>query len=63
MPTPPKQPHAWVTIDAATRPALVIEWERVQDSNGYWEWWADLIAIVDGEPVRRKVAGRWVARA
>lgn len=55
MPVPPKHPHAWVTIDLVRHPALVIEWERVRDSNGYWSWWADCVYVDGGQLKRAKV--------
>lgn len=63
MPVPPRHPHDWVTIDLTRFPALVIEWERVQDSNGYWSWWADVVYVDGGEVKRGKAAGVRVARA
>ena len=39
-PVEPQHPHAWITIDHVRHPALVLEWTRVADVNGYELWYA-----------------------
>lgn len=59
----PKHPFAWVTFDSRQFPALVLEWTKTQDANGYPYWMARVLMWVDGEPQVANIADRQVRKA
>lgn len=44
--------HAWITHDTRTLPALIIDWTRHVDANGYPHDVADCCWVEDGQIVR-----------
>jgi hypothetical protein len=46
---PAKWPFALVEFETKSYPAIVRDWERRKDSNGYPHWWAYCFYLVDGE--------------
>jgi len=60
----PRHPHAWVTVDLAYRPALILDWEKIPDSHGLYTWWATVVYIdAGGEVKQKRVAEQWVKPA
>jgi hypothetical protein len=62
VPTPARHPFAYVTVDAGQHPALIIEWERRTDANGFTDWWARCVWF-DGELQEGWVVAERVRRA
>jgi hypothetical protein len=48
-PVPAKWPFALVEIETESYPAIVRDWTRRKDSNGYPHWMAYCFYLVDGE--------------
>ena len=61
-PAPARWPYARITIEARSFPALVLDWQRIADANGYETWHARCLYF-DGEPKVALVAAMRVRAA
>lgn len=46
----PKHPHAWINVDNRRLPAIVLEWQKISDANGYQFWHARCLYWLNGQP-------------
>jgi len=59
----PKHPFAWINVEHKQLPAIVLEWTKTQDVNGYTYWLARCLYWLDGEPKVTNVPDRWITKA
>ena len=59
----PKHPFAWITVNSRRLPAIVLEWLKVVDVNGYPVWHARCLYWLDGKPAVTLVPRMRVTKA